>query len=105
MKIVERSAYAAELVAATKTYPGPGQIRALDGVSVGFRRGSFTAVMGPSGSGKSTLLHCAAGLDRPSAGRIMLAGTDISRLREPQLTWLAASMWASSSNRSTSSPH
>ncbi len=86
MRVTEPSAYAAELVTVTKTYPGPQPTRALDGVSVGFRRGSFTAVMGPSGSGKSTLLHCAAGLDRPSAGRIVLAGTDIGRLREPQLT-------------------
>jgi putative ABC transport system ATP-binding protein len=64
----------------------PGGVRALDGVTVGFARGSFTAVMGPSGSGKSTLLHCAAGLDRPSSGRVVLAGTEISTLREPKLT-------------------
>ncbi|WP_158895869.1 ABC transporter ATP-binding protein [Amycolatopsis anabasis] len=61
---------------------------ALNGVTVGFGRGTFTAVMGPSGSGKSTLLHCAAGLDRPSSGEVFLAGQELSRLREVDLTKL-----------------
>ncbi|MEV0714064.1 ABC transporter ATP-binding protein [Asanoa sp. NPDC050611] len=75
-----------DLVGVTKTYPGGAGVRALDGVSVGFEAGTFTAVMGPSGSGKSTLLHCAAGLDRPDDGRVLLAGQEIGRLREPKLT-------------------
>ncbi|MGP4016441.1 ABC transporter ATP-binding protein [Saccharopolyspora sp. 5N708] len=73
-----------ELAGVTKVHSG--RVRALDGVTVGFGRGSFTAVMGPSGSGKSTLLHCAAGLDRPTSGRVVLAGQDIGALREPKLT-------------------
>lgn len=73
-----------ELTSVIKTYPGG--TRALDGVSVAFGAGSFNAVMGPSGSGKSTLLHCAAGLDRPDHGRVLLAGRDIGGLREPRLT-------------------
>jgi putative ABC transport system ATP-binding protein len=73
-----------ELTSVTKTYPGG--TRALDGVSVAFGAGSFNAVMGPSGSGKSTLLHCAAGLDRPDSGRVLLAGNEIGGLREPRLT-------------------
>ncbi|MFD0207057.1 MULTISPECIES: ABC transporter ATP-binding protein [Saccharothrix] len=68
----------------TKVYAG--RVRALDGVTVGFTKGSFTAVMGPSGSGKSTLLHCAAGLDLPTGGRVVLAGQDVGALREPKLT-------------------
>jgi ABC-type lipoprotein export system ATPase subunit len=68
-----------------KSYPGRAAVRALER-TVGFAAGSFTAVMGPSGSGKSTLLHCAAGLDRPSEGRVLLAGQDISELREPKPT-------------------
>ncbi|MCG5461523.1 ABC transporter ATP-binding protein [Micromonospora sp. NPDC053740] len=75
-----------EVLDVTKAYAGGGGVRALDGVSVGFEAGSFCAVMGPSGSGKSTLLHCAAGLDRPDSGRVLLAGQDIGRLREPRLT-------------------
>jgi len=66
-------------------------VRALDGVSVEFARHSFTAVMGPSGSGKSTLLHCAAGLERPSSGTVWLAGQDLGRLSEKQLTKLRRS--------------
>jgi putative ABC transport system ATP-binding protein len=77
---------AVALAEVSKVYPGQVAVRALDRVSVGFARGSFTAVMGPSGSGKSTLLHCAAGLDRPSEGRVLLAGQDIGGLREPKLT-------------------
>ena len=73
-----------ELAGVTKVHPGG--VRALDGVTVGFARGTFTAVMGPSGSGKSTLLHCAAGLDRATSGQVVLAGTDIASLREPKLT-------------------
>jgi putative ABC transport system ATP-binding protein len=65
---------------------GDAQVTALREVNIRIPRSTFTAVMGPSGSGKSTLLHCAAGLDRPSTGRIMLAGKDIGQLREPQLT-------------------
>jgi len=75
-----------ELVGVTRTYVGGTPVRALDGVSVAFEAGTFTAVMGPSGSGKSTLLHCAAGLDRPDAGQVLLGGRDIGRLREPKLT-------------------
>ena len=71
----------------TKAYTvGTGAITALDNVSLAFPVGSFTAVMGPSGSGKSTLLQCAAGLDRPSSGRVSIAGADLSALRESALT-------------------
>ncbi|MGC4937886.1 ABC transporter ATP-binding protein [Kribbella sp. DT2] len=74
------------LEAVSKVYPGRTGVRALDEVSVAFGRGSFTAVMGPSGSGKSTLLHCAAGLDRPTSGTVLLAGQDVGALKEPKLT-------------------
>ncbi|MGW5265994.1 ABC transporter ATP-binding protein [Microbispora sp. NPDC004025] len=67
---------------------GPGAVTALDGVTLGFGRGTFTAVMGPSGSGKSTLLHCAAGLDRPAAGTVLIDGTDLGSLDERALTLL-----------------
>jgi putative ABC transport system ATP-binding protein len=61
---------------------------ALDGVSLGIRRGTFTAVMGPSGSGKSTALHCAAGLDRPTSGSVLLDGHELTGLNERELTKL-----------------
>jgi putative ABC transport system ATP-binding protein len=65
-----------------------GPVTALDGVDAAFERGTFTAVMGPSGSGKSTLLQTAAGLDRPSSGRVFLGETDLSKLSETRLTKL-----------------
>jgi putative ABC transport system ATP-binding protein len=64
------------------------RVRALDGISVAFPAGSWTAVMGPSGSGKSTLLHCAAGLERVSQGRVVVAGNDITNASEAELTRL-----------------
>ncbi|MBN6051115.1 ABC transporter ATP-binding protein [Nonomuraea sp. RK-328] len=73
----------------TRTYgKGATEVAALRQVSVGFRRGSFTAVMGPSGSGKSTLLQCASGLDRPDSGAVRVAGQDISRFGEKELATL-----------------
>ncbi|GGT38146.1 ABC transporter ATP-binding protein [Streptomyces purpureus] len=63
-------------------------VRALDGVDLDFRTGSFTAVMGPSGSGKSTLLQCAAGLDRPTSGSVEIGGVELTGLRERELTLL-----------------
>ncbi|ATY15586.1 ABC transporter ATP-binding protein [Amycolatopsis sp. AA4] len=65
-----------------------GRVTALDGVSLAFPRGGFTAVMGPSGSGKSTFLHCAAGLDRPTGGSVQLDGQELGKLSETQLTKL-----------------
>ncbi|WP_370945642.1 ABC transporter ATP-binding protein [Amycolatopsis sp. cg5] len=67
---------------------GDSGVAALKGVTIGFPRGGFTAVMGPSGSGKSTFLHCAAGLDRPTSGSVVLDGQDLSTLSETKLTKL-----------------
>lgn len=53
---------------------GDAEVRALDGVSIAFERGRFTAIMGPSGSGKSTLMHALAGLDGVDSGRVILHG-------------------------------
>lgn len=66
-----------------KVYGGAkNEVAALDNVSIGLDRGTFTAVMGPSGSGKSTFLHCAAGLDRPTSGSVLLDGVDLAKLKE-----------------------
>jgi putative ABC transport system ATP-binding protein len=81
--------YAAAVLDAVKVHGrGENEVRALDGVSVGFEAGRFTAIMGPSGSGKSTLMHCAAGLDTLTSGRAFIGETDLGTLDERRLTML-----------------
>ncbi|WP_410566705.1 ABC transporter ATP-binding protein [Amycolatopsis sp. cmx-4-61] len=80
---------AVALEGVSRTYgTGPAAVRAVDDVTIGFPRGSWTAVMGPSGSGKSTLLHLAAGLERADSGRIRLGDTDITAAGDDELTAL-----------------
>jgi putative ABC transport system ATP-binding protein len=67
---------------------GDTAVDALAGVSVNFERGRYSAIMGPSGSGKSTLMHILAGLDRPTAGSVMLDGVEITTLDDGDLTRL-----------------
>jgi putative ABC transport system ATP-binding protein len=67
---------------------GQAAVDALDGVSVRFDRGRFAAIMGPSGSGKSTLMHVLAGLDRPTAGSVVVDGSELSALDDEALTEL-----------------
>ncbi|WP_406246480.1 ABC transporter ATP-binding protein [Microbacterium sp. M] len=67
---------------------GDAAVHALDNVSVGIRRGQFTAIMGPSGSGKSTLMHIMAGLDAPTEGRAWIGDTEITGLGDLELTIL-----------------
>ena len=64
------------------------EVRALDGVNVGFLRGELTAIMGPSGSGKSTLMHCLAGLDTLTEGDVLLGDARVSSMSEKELTSL-----------------
>jgi putative ABC transport system ATP-binding protein len=67
---------------------GDAAVDALAGVSTGFERDRFTAIMGPSGSGKSTLMHILAGLDKPTSGSVELDGVEITRLDDGELTQL-----------------
>jgi putative ABC transport system ATP-binding protein len=67
---------------------GSNTVTALNGISINFAPGTFTAVMGPSGSGKSTFLHCAAGLDRPTSGNVFIDGQALAGLSERRLTEL-----------------
>ncbi len=80
---------AARAEGAVKVYgSGDAEVRALDGVTVAFGRGQFTAIMGPSGSGKSTLLHTMAGLDALTGGRTFIGDVDLTTLKERELTLL-----------------
>jgi putative ABC transport system ATP-binding protein len=73
----------------TRGYGSRGtEVRALDNVSIRVPVGSWTAIMGPSGSGKSTLMHCAAGLERVTSGRVLIAGRDITTASDTELTRL-----------------
>jgi putative ABC transport system ATP-binding protein len=67
---------------------GETAVDALRGVSLEVQHGELTAVMGPSGSGKSTLMHILAGLDKPTTGGVKIAGTEITRLGDTELTKL-----------------
>jgi putative ABC transport system ATP-binding protein len=73
----------------TRVYgEGEAEVRALDGVTVGFPSGRFNAIMGPSGSGKSTLMHILAGLDRATSGSVILDGVELGGLDDKALTTL-----------------
>ncbi len=80
---------AAGAIDARKTYGvGDAQVHALDGVTVSFEAGKFSAIMGPSGSGKSTLLHCLAGLDTLTTGATFIGDTYLASLDDKALTEL-----------------
>lgn len=79
-----------ELVDATKTYGADPAVTALRGVSFSVSEGELVAIVGPSGSGKSTLLHLIGTLERPSSGRVVVAGYDIADLSDRELASLRA---------------
>ena len=73
----------------TKVYGSADtEVRALDGVTVDFEQGKFTAIMGPSGSGKSTLMHCVAGLDDLTSGSVHIGDVELGSLSDRDLTLL-----------------
>lgn len=65
---------------------GETEVRALDGVDLTVEKGEFLAVVGTSGSGKSTLLHMLGGLDKPTSGRVIIDGNDLSEMRDTDMT-------------------
>jgi len=67
---------------------GETAVHALRGITTGFPSGQFAAIMGPSGSGKSTLMHLLAGLDRPTAGSVVVDGAELANLDDKSLTRL-----------------
>jgi putative ABC transport system ATP-binding protein len=85
----EAGEFAARVQGIAKVYgSGDAKVIALDAVTLGVPRGRFTAIMGPSGSGKSTLMHCMAGLDSVDSGEVFIGDTDLTRLKDKQLTRL-----------------
>ena len=80
---------AARMTDGTKVYGSDDtEVRALDGVTVDFEQGKFTAIMGPSGSGKSTLMHCVAGLDDLTSGSVHIGDVELGSLSDRDLTLL-----------------
>ncbi|MCZ7662350.1 MAG: ABC transporter ATP-binding protein [Thermoleophilia bacterium] len=80
---------AVEAQGLTKAFgSGPTEVQALRGVDLSLRQGVFLAVMGPSGSGKSTLLHLVGGLTKPTSGKVLVGGQDLSALNDDALTLL-----------------
>jgi len=77
-----------ELTGVAKRYPGG--VEALRGVDLAIDRGELVSIVGPSGSGKSTLLHMVGTLDRPSEGTVRIAGHEIAKLSDRQLSALRA---------------
>ncbi|MCF8609341.1 ABC transporter ATP-binding protein [Gordonia sp. HY285] len=85
----QREQIAARAETLTKTYgSGDTVVHALGGVTIDFKAGEFTAIMGPSGSGKSTLMHCLAGLDTASSGRVQIGSVDLEGLSDKDMTKL-----------------
>lgn len=85
----ERPAPVLETRGVTKTYVLEGmEVNALRGVDIAIHAGEMVSIMGPSGSGKSTLMHIVGLLDRPTAGRVILEGDDVSRLSQNELAEL-----------------
>jgi putative ABC transport system ATP-binding protein len=81
VRVINTDGPVLELTDVVKRYgSGTAEVRALTNVSITVERGEFVAMMGPSGSGKSTLLHLAGGLERPSAGQVVVDGHDLDAL-------------------------
>src|SRR5437588_5545629 len=84
---VDAALAAARAVGLTRCYRrGAEEVRALDGVDLTIQQGEFAAIVGPSGSGKSTLMNLLGCMDRPTAGRLWIAGEEVDGLGDAGLT-------------------
>jgi len=79
-----------ELTGVSKVYPGDPPVESLLGIDLTIHAGELVAIVGPSGSGKTTLLNVMAGLDRPTSGRIRIAGYEAAGLSDQELSGLRA---------------
>src|SRR6266849_5776475 len=85
-EVITRTTTAVNVQNVRKVYHRDSQeITVLDGIDLSVPEGEFVALMGPSGSGKTTLLNLIAGIDRPTSGQVIVAGTDVARLGESEL--------------------
>ena len=66
-------------------HQGEIEVKALNNVSIDFKKGEFTAIIGPSGSGKTTFLNAIGGLDKPNSGKVIINNTDITTLSENEM--------------------
>ncbi len=81
----QKLAPAVETIGLKKTYPGEVPVRVLHGIDLRIEADEFVSVLGQSGSGKSTLLNCLGALDRPTEGRVLVAGEDLAHLDDDEL--------------------
>lgn len=89
LRFDKNTPYAVELVDVVKDYVvGNHVVHALRGMSFKVKKGEFVAIMGPSGSGKSTTLNMIGALDRPTSGKVLIDGVDISKLSDNELAYL-----------------
>ncbi len=77
-----------EMIGISRSYRGPSEVHAVRDVNLTISAGEYLSIIGPSGSGKSTLLHLLGLLDRPTRGRYLLDGFDVSRLSERRRSFL-----------------
>lgn len=88
-----------EAIDLKKTYMlGKVPVEALHGINLRVEKGDFVAILGPSGSGKSTLLNMFGALDKPTAGKMLIEGVDVSRLNDNQLADLRRNVVSCSSS-------
>jgi len=88
--VIDDTANALQLTGVTKEHPGSPPVSALRSVTVTIRTGEFVAIAGPSGSGKSTMLAIAGTLERPTAGRVRVAGLAVDSLPDHALSGVRA---------------
>lgn len=86
--MAEKSVPAVETIGLKKTYFGAVPAKVLHGIDMVIESGEFVSVLGQSGSGKSTLLNCLGALDRPTEGRVIVAGEDLADLDDDELAGL-----------------